>query len=174
MLVSGTTYRYWTKGAPQSGDSVVLHFVDNKWQYRDASGNVTPNSGQPDFTLPSIATLSRHYIDVNLTPAGSHTVNAGTVDGGEISLSAAGVTVLATSDAKPTNIKGTIYRYYLSGDFTAARPCHRHIHRRHVAGLRRRVERRLQRLLHDRRSVCLCLRSVHGRQHRRRRCERRA
>ena len=83
---------------------------------------MTPNSSQPDFTLPSIATLSRHYIDVNLTPAGSHTVNAGTVDGGEITLSASGVTVLTTSDAKPTNIKGTIYRYYLSGNFTALGP----------------------------------------------------
>ena len=70
------------------------------------------------------ATINRHYIDVEPDAAGRPRRRRD--DGGRRrdhdQRAGGGVTVLTTVDAKPTHIKGTIYRYYLTGDFTAARP----------------------------------------------------
>ena len=164
------TYRYWTTGALQAGDSVVLHFVDNKWQYFDSSGNATPNSGQADFTLPSTATIGRHYIDVNLTPSGSNTVNAATVDGGEICARRLRHHRPHLERREADEYQRQHLPLLRDRDVHAARSRARHLHRRHVAGLFRGVERRLERDLHDHRAVGIRLRAVHGRQ---RRCRRR-
>ena len=120
VLVSGTTYRYWTRGPFQSGDVVTLNFAADRWAWYDSSGGHVGNTASSTAAANS-ATAGRHYIDVTLVPQGSvNTVDETTLNGSEISIS--GVTFLTSADAKPTKVAPNTYRYYFANNFTSTGP----------------------------------------------------
>ena len=129
VLVSGTTYRYWTKGSFTVGDTVNLHFFADKWGYHDSTGNALSSIDQT--VAADTSAINRHYIDVALVPGGTHTVDDTTVTGDEITLDDPSITVLNTTttpNAKPTLITTNAqthiatYRIYMTGTFARTGP----------------------------------------------------
>ncbi|MEP7335472.1 MAG: hypothetical protein ABI717_06790, partial [Actinomycetota bacterium] len=86
VLISGSTYRYWTRGTYTSG-AITLNFVADKWAWFDSAGEHQANvASTATVTVP--ATAGHHYVDVKLVPQGAtNTVDADTVNGDELSLS---------------------------------------------------------------------------------------
>ncbi|MEP7335841.1 MAG: hypothetical protein ABI717_08685, partial [Actinomycetota bacterium] len=115
VFVSGTTYRYWTKGTLTSG-TPIIDFIPGSYGFTDLTsvGTVAP------ATLTNAATtVVVHYIDVRLTPTAGNTINAASVNGDEISFGGAAAVGATLTGTAPTHLPDTpIYRYYYTGAFS--------------------------------------------------------
>ncbi|MGZ6715887.1 MAG: hypothetical protein ACXVFG_14140, partial [Gaiellaceae bacterium] len=126
ILISGTKYRYWTKGNVSASANITLTFAAGTWATVDNAGKSTGNTASTttlsgtDLTTAR-TTLNRSYIDVKL--ATSAPVDESTVDGNEIVLSGPGVGTATThahaiTSEKPTKMdaNGLYWRIYVEGD----------------------------------------------------------
>ena len=122
ILISGTKYRYWTKGNVTPSATVTLTFAAGTYATVDNAGKSQGNTASTQtLSGAALATFNRSYVDVKL--ASSAAVDESTVTGDEIVLSGPGIGTASTkahaiTSEKPTKLdaSGHYWRIYVEGD----------------------------------------------------------